>query len=166
MTFMLPTGVGVTSDCEVADIGITSSPDINEFIENFNSHTAPCSLEVTDAFLTDLPMPEIVKAQYDVKIINNGRIDAEKLNEAVKRSEILVEKKTKKGVKEVNIKEHIFEFNGVNSSEDTINVSMIISAGNTFNLKPSLVISGIAPYCGLDPLAVLPHRLKYLFADI
>lgn len=164
MTFILPTGVGVTSDCEMVDIGITEEVDINKFAEDFNANTAPNSLEIVSALVTDLPMPSIEKAKYEIKIINDGNIDASEIHNALNMPEITVDKKSKKQTKQVNIKEHIFEYEISEAEDNEITLTMILSAGNTFNIKPALVVSGIASVCpSLKPLAVLPHRINYYF---
>lgn len=164
MTFILPTGVGVTSDCEMVDIGITEDVDVNEFIKVFNENTQPHSLLVVDAEITDAPMPNIEKAKYDIKIINENEISKDDILNALSQDEIMVDKKSKKQMKQVNIKEHIFDYeiNDIDGKEFTL--TMILSAGNTFNIKPALVVSGISSVCeNLNPLAVMPHRLEYYF---
>lgn len=162
MTFILPTGVGVTSDCEMVDIGITEEPDIAKFISNFNSHTAPDSLEVVSAEITDTKMPEIEKAEYIIEIINENPIDEAELLKALEMPEIMVDKKSKKQIKQVNIKEHIFDYKIIEINGNVVKLKMILSAGNTFNIKPVLVIQGITSVCeNLSPLAVKPSRTKY-----
>ena len=162
MTFILPTGVGVTSDCEMVDISITEEPDIARFINDFNSHTAPNSLEIVSAEITDTKMPEIEKAEYIIEIINDKPISKDELLKALNTPEIMVDKKSKKQTKQVNIKEHIFDYEIVELKDNVVKIRMIISAGNTFNIKPVLVIQGIASVCkSLSPLAIKPSRTKY-----
>lgn len=164
LVFNLPTGVGVTSDCEIVDIGFTAPPDTEKFLKDFKACVLPGTIEPISAETTDAPMPEIQKASYSVKIVNDGKISAADFAAAAENPEIIVEKKTKKGMKEVNIKEYIYELSAENISESEISVKMTIAAGNTFNLKPSLVISGIARFVkDFRPLCVLPHREKYFF---
>ncbi len=165
MTFILPTGVGVTSDCEMVDIGITENVDIKEFIQNFNQNTAPNSMEAVSAEITDAPMPTIEKAKYEIKIINDGEISAEDILSTLEMAEILVDKKSKKQIKQVNIKDYIFGYEVTDITNNEITLSLILSAGNTSNIKPALVVSGIASKCDkLNPLAVMPHRTTYYFA--
>lgn len=162
MTFILPTGVGVTSDCEMVDIGITSEPDISRFINDFNSHTAPNSLEVVSAEITDTKMPEIEKAEYNIEIINDKPVLKEELLKVLEMPEIMVDKKSKKQTKQVNIKEHIFDYEIAEIKDNIVKLKMVLSAGNTFNIKPVLVIQGISSVCdNLSPLAIKPRRTKY-----
>lgn len=164
MTFILPTGVGVTSDCEIVDIGITDAVEEKTFIEQFNSVSQKDSLTVVNAETTDTTMPTISKANYIVKILNGNDITKEEIEKTIELPEIMVEKKSKKQTKEVNLKEFLFDYSVDVLEDNIILLKLTLSAGNTSNIKPSLFVSGLASVCErLNPLYVLPHRTQYIF---
>ncbi|MBO7208137.1 MAG: DUF2344 domain-containing protein [Clostridia bacterium] len=164
MTFILPTGVGVTSDCEIVDVGITDNVNTEEFIKNFNSVSQKDSIVAVSAEITDEPMPTIVKANYVVKILNENKITAEEIKKSIELPEILIEKKSKKQTKEVNLKDFLFDYSVEVINEKEVFLNLTISAGNTSNLKPALFVEGLSKVCeNLKPLYVLPHRTRYIF---
>ncbi|MBQ3114717.1 MAG: DUF2344 domain-containing protein [Clostridia bacterium] len=164
MTFILPTGVGVTSDCEMVDVGITGDVNTEEFIKNFNCFSQKDSLVAVSAEITDAPMPAIEKANYIVKILNDNKITAKEIINCIQLPEILIEKKSKKQTKEVNLKDFLFDYSVEVVNEKEVFLNLTISAGNTSNLKPALFVEGLAKVCeNLNPLYVLPHRTRYFF---
>ena len=60
-------------------------------------------------------------------------------------NEILMPKKTKKGIKEVNIKEDIFSISGNNKV-----YKATLKTGNSGNLKPMLLTDAIKKYISED----------------
>ena len=164
MTFALPMGVGVTSECEIMDVTFAKNVPADEVIEAINTNMQAGSIRVISAEYTDKPMPEIEKAEYVIDILNEGKLNIDDVKNALLEKEIIVDKKSKKQIKQINIIEHIFESEILSYNENSLKIRLVISAGNSFNVKSSVVIDGLAGVAeSLNPVGVKAHRTKFLF---
>ncbi len=164
MTFALPLGVGVTSECELVDIAVSIelSPEI--VIKNLNNSLQGGGIKILACECTDKPFGDIEKAEYYIKIKAEGKLDIDKIKKTLLQKEILVEKKSKKKTKEINIMEHIFETEIVCFDDSSFILRAVISAGNTFNIKPQLVASAIESATpGFAIKSIEPHRKRFIF---
>ncbi|OQB13368.1 MAG: hypothetical protein BWY15_01832 [Firmicutes bacterium ADurb.Bin193] len=165
MTFALPLGVGVTSECELVDIAVTDEPHLSDVITRLNANLAPGGIKVVAAEYTDRPFREIIRAEYVIDIVNNGRLNIDDISAALAQKEILIEKKSKKKVSEINIMENIFESEILGYTDFSVRLRVVISAGNTFNIKPQLVCDALSTAAeSLNPRAVFPCRKRFIFA--
>lgn len=163
LTFAIALGVGVTSECEIVDIALTEEMDTKDFISRVNSSMPDGGIEIISAEYTDGKAPEFTKAEYEIKIENSKTFDVSELENALKNP-IIVEKKSKRQTKEVDLSEHIFGYEITDVKENTFALSITVSAGNRFNIKPQLLIDGLKSVCqNFDPVLVLPHRKKFIF---
>lgn len=166
MTFALPLGVGTTSECEIADIKTAEYIEPSAFKERLNNFMPPNSIEIVSAEYTEEKMPEIVKARYEILYENDGAFNAHAISEAVSAGEIMVEKKSKRQSKSVNLAEHIFEHNVEQIDDTRFKLYVTVSAGGKFNIKPQLLTDGFVKVCaGFRPLVTLPCRKKFIFED-
>jgi len=161
MTFALPTGVGVTSECDIADISVTEEINPKEFLKKFNENAPEGLFEILSAEYTESKMPEIIKAEYEIEIFG---IKEETVEKFFALSEIPVEKKSKKKITEINLAESIFESKILSSGENSVKISVTISAGNSFNVKPQLVCEAMKNVMGAEIEYALYHRKKFIFA--
>ena len=163
MTFALPLGVSVTSECEMVDITMREPMSAEEVISKVNANFLPDSLRVLSGEYTDAHVPEIERAEYIIRIVTERNIDVAAIEKALASDEILVEKKSKKKISEINIMEHIFESEIADSGDNFVEIRAIISAGNTFNIKPQLVVAAIEK--AVPDIAVSysqPHRKRFI----
>jgi radical SAM-linked protein len=158
MVFGLPLSVGVTSEAEYADFEFESKIDPLKFMENLNREL-PAGISVSAAKekqTKDNIMASIVQASYHILVSSLQGLTIHELNELVEKlmgkSEVIVEKEGKRGVKFVNIRPMIFKVH-VNipanlppeySDYDSIlQISALLSAGSRANLKPEMLISAL-----------------------
>ena len=166
MTFLLPLGVGTTSECEIVDIALNEEILVEKFITEVNNNMPKFGISVISAYYTDEKMPVVKRAEYSIQIENDKPIDTKKIESALSGGPIIVEKKSKRQMKEVDISEHIFSPKITNTDEKSFVLDVCLSAGNTFNVKPQLLIEGIKSICpDFNPVLVLPHRKKFIFED-
>ena len=166
MTFILPMGVGVTSACEIVDISLREDIPTDDFINSFNNVTQDGGIKIISAEYTDEKMPVIQKAEYVIDIISESDINIKEIEQAFDMNEIMVEKKSKKTVSLINIQEHIFEKEIISCDKNRVILRLVISAGNTFNVKPSVAVNAISSVCeSLNPVAVMPKRTKFIFEE-
>ena len=140
MTFALPLSVGVLSECEIVDISLARDIDLIEELKNL-AVQLPKGLEIVEGYRTLTKMSEIKTAEYMLKVELEQPCIREKVIEAVTGFELMAEKVTKKKTEMVNVLLHLHKFE---ANEEMREIKMEVSAGNTFNLKPELVLEAIS----------------------
>lgn len=163
MTVAAPIPVGTTSTYECMDIDFDEKMDISTLVDRFNA-TFPEGIRVLGAKLTEtdtVAFRDIDAARYSVKIEFAGtrpNIDA-----FLALPEITVEKRTKKGMKEIDIKPDIYAFSLQSCTDTQCELFMELPAGNTLNIKPELVAAAMQKYLpNFQTACVLPHRTAIL----
>lgn len=171
MVFGLPLSVGVTSEAEYGDFEMAEDISPEDFMERLN-HQLPAELRILDAAKKDTRdniMAAISLASYEVKVLPIQEVEVkyimEKLNSLMDMPSITVKKETKRGVKDVDIRPmiHSIELADDNMQNNTVVISMKLSAGSKANLKPELVIEALNG-AGLYVKIAKVHRTE-LFVD-
>lgn len=188
MSFASPLGVGVTSDGEYIDVEFYSLPDLSmpELVTYLNQFMTD------EMFVTDIEiMPDgfknsmslLIAADYMVVEKEAGVFPEnwqEKWLSFMEQQEIVIEKKTKKSVKEVDIKPHILawdfsmdafaEKNGENYGTlhcdyEGNSLFMRLTSGSETNIKPELVMQAFYAFCEseLEPYSYQIHRMQMIF---
>lgn len=138
LVFGLPLPLGVEGLREVLDIRLTDDNYSNErVLSELNRVTVPGIefLEVREPVEKNLA---INKAKYTVEIFNISDAKAfyNKVKSEVKKGDIVIEKKTKKGkIKEINVCEHLLDFI-CKFDGSSVTLSFILPAGNDFTINP------------------------------
>lgn len=144
LNIALPCPVGVSSVCEMLDIELyeqMGTPEIKARL----SQALPVGIDVVDAVKRDnLPdFFEISSALYSVSFTSDKEIDIQKF---IDEPEFIIEKKSKRGMKEVNIKDFVRKLEVTKGDGTTFCLSMVIDAGSKSNLKPELFLNAMASY--------------------
>lgn len=136
LTFALPLSVGYTSECEILEIVLSETVSPDEIMERLNA-VLPDGVRILSAHVGKSNMKKLDIAHYEVypEKTPAGILDFLLMNE------VFIEKKTKSGIKEVDIRPDIKDIKvGLGKIE------MILSAGSRANLKPEVVISAMNKY--------------------
>lgn len=188
MSFASPLGVGVTSDGEYIDVEFYSLPDLSlpDLVTYLNQFMTD------EIFVTDIEiMPDgfknsmslLIAADYMVVEKEAGVFPEnwqEKWLSFMDQQEIVIEKKTKKSVKEVDIKPHILAWdfsmdtfakkNGENYGTlhcdyEGNSLFMRLTSGSETNIKPELVMQAFYAFCEseLEPYSYQIHRMQMIF---
>ena len=188
MSFASPLGVGITSDGEYIDVEFYSLPELSmpELVTYLNQFMTD------EIFVTDIEiMPDgfknsmslLIAADYMVVEKEAGVFPEnwqEKWLSFMEQQEIVIEKKTKKCVKEVDIKPHILawdfsmdafaEKNGENYGTlhcdyEGNSLFMRLTSGSETNIKPELVMQAFYAFCEseLEPYSYQIHRMQMIF---
>ncbi|NLB80185.1 MAG: DUF2344 domain-containing protein [Clostridiaceae bacterium] len=167
LVFALPIGVGVTSECEIVDIQMLKQTPLLQTLKSINACMPPNSVEVISGEYTDRQMPTITKAEYLIDIISKDNIGKGLIENAMSQKEILIDKKSKKKITQINIMEHIFESELLHLCDNTAKLRFVVSAGNVFNIKPQLLIEAVKKVePGLEINYSLYHRKRFIFDDV
>jgi radical SAM-linked protein len=162
MTIGLPLSVGTTSECDVLDIELTQSVDKDIFMQSLND-TCPDGIRIINIKEAEglKPLHMIDSAIYEAHFNTDAHIDMQKFFDV---EEFLIEKKSKRGLNMVNIKDFIRNLEVVESHKK-YGLKMHINAGNFSNLKPELVLKAMSEYLGFEPTDIEICRKKIFFDD-
>lgn len=144
-SFALALSLGFESECEIMDFNITEDISLEEVKERLNA-VMPEGMGVVSVSEQKKKITEIAKAEYCVLIDaqNTEELIAE-FNNFMAQDEINVEKKTKKGIKTVDIKPAI-EVVSIVADEGKVLLDMRLPAGTKTNYNPTLVIDAFREY--------------------
>ncbi len=163
MTIGLPLSVGTTSDCDVLDIELVRDVDTDVLLEDLNNN-APRGIVFTGIVKNDglKPLFNIDSALYTADFTTDKNIDFE---DYLNAPEVLIEKKSKRGIQDVNIKDFIRKIEVAHSDGISHKLKMHINAGNFSNLKPELVLKSIEKFYNINIKDVFINRDKIYFDD-
>ena len=152
MSFAQPLGVGLESEGEYMDIEVKSITSSKETIELLNSSQAE-GMKIID--VVRLPekcgnaMATVAIAEYIVAFREEKEVPfdiAAAIDKFNSLSEIVIEKKTKKGSREINLKEFVYKI----ELRENNRIFMRLCAGSGSNIKPVLVVSELFSMNGFD----------------
>ncbi len=160
----LPCPVGVSSVCEELDIELTMPMENDEIIKRMNS-SLPDAIRVLGCKRkeNDPDFYDIEYARYSINFSADSTFDTEAFS---KEDEFLIEKKSKRGMKEVNIFEFIKELKISGNADGTYFADAVISAGNKLNLKPDLLISALSSYYNMNIKDVYTERKEIFYENV
>lgn len=153
MTFSLPLSIGVTSECEFADIDFEDGISHNEIRERLDANLPP-DITVLDVYEIRSSANDIVSAEYRVSLFSDEPIAQDSINRFFAQSEVTITKKTKKkGEKQVNLMDFIKSRGPVSEPAETddgykTEFDIILSAGGKSNLKPEIAVNALCEYIG------------------
>ena len=146
MSFAAPLGVGLESNGEYMDIEVHSLTSSKEFVDALNAQMVE-GIKVLEARL--LPdnagnaMASVAAASYTV-VFRRGREPVTDLRAALPaflaRDQVLINKETKKGNREVDIRPGIFQ---LTMEEGHWTLRMLVDASSSGNIKPAQVMEAI-----------------------
>ncbi len=158
MIFSAPLALGVESKCELLDIRVDRDISCEAIKELLNAELTQ-GLHAIDVYIPTTKFSDIAAADYLIEIMTEG--DPAELRDQIDRalttSPLMAVKRTKSGTKEIDIVPMILKLKtGVSMPEGTIQLSLMLPAGNTENLSPELLISALrerVPILRGDPTA-------------
>ena len=159
ISFALPLGVGVTSDCEYFDLEVEQAMNSEMFLGELNS-TLPSGFRVIEVeFLeTAKSLMSLVKeAEYKIKIEGE---DFEKVIELFDKDSIVIEKESnsKKETKEIELKNFILDISFDKENKD---VYVHSTAGSVNNMNPNFIVDAVEKYVGeVEDYDI--HRVKLI----
>lgn len=155
MTFLQPSSVGMVSKNDYAELKIADGYDINTILELLEQNAPPGIgiISVTEDVLPSFS--NLDSAKYKVLIKCNKNISD--MENVLEKENILIDKKTKKGIKEVDIKPLIINYEFSNE-DDFVVIKLHLKCGSVLNLNPSLIIKAFEKYIeeySIDELKII-----------
>lgn len=146
-SFALALSLGFESDCEIMDFNITDDNMPLSVIKDRLNEVMPEGMGIVDIAPQKNKITVIAKAEYEFDLkaddVQGGYDAVEKLLAA---DEILIEKKTKKGIKTVDLKPDT-EIVSLEKTEGAVHMVMRLPAGTKTNYNPTLFVEALRKSC-------------------
>lgn len=158
MSFAAPMAIGLTSEDEYIDFELEHDLEMQELTNRINN-VIPNGIRIVKSVV--LPdnaksiMSLISAAKYKINIYIENKdehksYDLEsKIKEMLNNEAIVVEKKTKKGMADVDIKDLIYECNLKKENDFEYVIDLLCSSGSSANLGVEVFMNAVNAYCDL-----------------
>ena len=141
-SFALALSLGFESSCEILDFNLNEDIPYDEIRDKLNA-VMPEGMRIVKVAEQKQKITAIAKAEYSFSLVSDKTVELfTAVQELIASPEILIEKKTKKGLKTVDIKPDM-EILTCNKTENTIDISMYLPAGTQTNYNPTLFIEAL-----------------------
>ena len=141
-SFALALSLGFESSCEILDFNLTEDISYDEIRDKLNA-VMPEGMRIISVAEQKQKITAITEAEYSFSLVTE---DVEKLYADIQsllaQPEILIEKKTKKGMKTVDIKPSI-KVMSCEKSNSSIDMAIRLPAGTQTNFNPTLFIESL-----------------------
>lgn len=152
ITFPLPLSLGFRGEAECMDVRFLDEDfDLSKVADIMNSYL-PDGIRVYDATESKMKPGDIAFARFSAKLCSDELSDSElkaKLCELMLLDEFLVPKKTKSGIKDVNVAEYL-KLIEINPDTENLSISVTLPAGSTNNVNIQLLITALENYVESD----------------
>ncbi|MDE5583841.1 MAG: TIGR03936 family radical SAM-associated protein [Ruminococcus sp.] len=141
-SFALALSLGYESECEVLDFNLNEEVPFEEVKNRLNA-VMPDGMRIISVAEPKRKITAITQAEYSFSLVSD---DITEIYDAVEKllnePEILIEKKTKKGIRTVDIKREL-EIMIFEMKENSADMVMRLPAGTQTNYNPSLFIEAL-----------------------
>lgn len=166
LTFALPLSLGYESLCEVMDIRLMEDASFDEVAARLDGALPP-DIHVVKVATPKRDPAEITFARYEVRLVAENA-DGEQWKSDflnfMESEKIEVEKRTKKGMKLVDLKPDC-RLLSAEALPDGVCLLLETAAGNAKNINPTLLTDEFLKRQGLERAASLVTRLAIYTAD-
>lgn len=162
-SFALALSLGFESSCEILDFNLNEDMPYDEIRDKLNA-VMPEGMKIISVAEQKLKITAITEASYSFSLVTD---DADKLYDDIRsllaQPEILIEKKTKKGIKTVDIKPSI-KVESCEKTENSVDMAIRLPAGTQTNFNPTLFIEALKN-SGNDSFEVEKIRRTGIFCE-
>lgn len=151
-TFPLPLSLGFRGINECMDVKLEDENYSFEEIKTNLNNCLPRGLRVFDVTEAVMKAGKIAFASFSIKLSGDRLRSADicfDVNSLLSQDSIEIEKKSKKGLKTVDIKQGIKSFE-VEERFDYAELNIVLSAGSSDNVNPNLLISALQSKTGVE----------------
>ena len=163
-SFALALSLGFESSCEILDFNLNEDIPFDEIKERLNA-VMPEGMQIIKVADQKQKITAIAKAEYSFSLTTentDGLFSA--VQALIEQPQILIEKKTKKGMKEVDIKPDM-EIVSCEKTDNSVDMVMRLPAGTQTNYNPSLFIEALKRTTDINFDAEKIRRTAILCAD-
>lgn len=190
ISFASPLGVGLTSDGEYLDMQLESCENSKKMIDSINASMNDEFKVIEFVSLPDNSKPAmsiVAAADYQVSLKDGYSVCQdfkEQFQLFMEQEQIIITKKTKKNITEIDIKPFIYHYAFTKESFEketnrTLSATIAdqynndnkifvqVSAGSVVNIKPTQILEAFYSFMGKDmePFSYQQHRIE-MYADL
>lgn len=161
LAFSLPIALGYESLCESFDIRLVGETPHEEVLDCLNA-VLPPGFHATRVAAPVMDASSIAWADYDITLRYAGQdigLLHEKLNVLLKQPVIEVDKRSKKGMRRVDIRPHV-RLLEVTEEPGALLLRLRTAAGSALNINPTLFLGAYYDWCNALPDGVRVVRVK------
>ncbi len=164
-SFALALSLGFESSCEILDFNITDDEMPMEAIRDALNAVMPEGMSIVKVAEQKQKITAIAKAEYAFSLVtdNSAGLYAA-VQTLLAQPEILIEKKTKKGIKTVDIKPDT-EVLTCTDTGTSVDIAMYLPAGTQTNYNPTLFMDALRLACDIPFEPANIRRTAILCAD-
>ncbi|MBQ3049563.1 MAG: DUF2344 domain-containing protein [Oscillospiraceae bacterium] len=153
ITFALPLSLGIESVYETMDFRLMDFPDLKA-AEEALAAALPAGLKLIKIDTPVMKVADIALADFEVKAYSAEFAErSDELlalwNEYEAQDSIIIAKKTKAGVKDIDVKPHLMQQKQPSCQNGELTLTLRLSAGNTVNINPMLVFGDFCEKSGI-----------------
>lgn len=163
MTFTLPLSLGHESECESVDFRLNEEMQESDILKALEG-TLPQGIELVSAAAPDYDARSIAFAKYEITLYGTNKSILDALNGYEQLDKAIVTKVTKKGQKDINLKELIRDIDVTAFEEKSVTFTAIYPAGVPLNINPQLLLDFLKETYGIEVIDALVIR-KNLYDD-
>lgn len=148
-SFALALSLGFESSCEILDFNLNEDIPFDEIRDKLNA-VMPEGMRIVKVAEQKQKITAITEAEYSFSLVSDD-IDGiyKDIGRMLVLPEILIEKKTKKGLKMVDIKPDI-NILSCEKCESSVDIVMRLPAGTQTNLNPTLFIESLKKFSDIQ----------------
>lgn len=144
-SFALALSLGYESGCEILDFNLNENIPFDVIRDKLNA-VMPEGMRVVSVAEQKMKITHIAKAEYSFSLFSENTSELLKdINELFESDQILVDKKTKKGIKTVDIKPET-EVCKCEATEKSVDMIMRLPAGTQTNYNPNLFFEALVKH--------------------
>lgn len=141
-SFALALSLGYESGCEILDFNLNEDIPFDVIRDKLNN-VMPEGMRVVSVAEQKMKITRIAKAEYSFSLFSENTSELLKdINELLESDQILVDKKTKKGIKTVDIKPET-EVCKCEAMKKSVDMTMRLPAGTQTNYNPNLFFDAL-----------------------
>lgn len=168
MTFLMPLPLGQTGKREPLDIRIEQDMSFDEIKDRLNS-VMPEGISIVDVSEPFNKANEIAAAEYEIitEFLSEGEAEgfAAGAQDVIESGVLNAEKRSKRGIKTVNLCEMVRSFE-CTANENKVITKAVLAAGNTVNLNAELLMNALFAEFAAEPEKNSITRTKLLRDDL
>ena len=161
LMFPLALSLGTESICEVMDIRLTEEVPAEEISDRLNA-ALPEGLRVFRVGEPTYTAQDVAGAEYRVTLCGEGLLPL--FDAFLAQEQIIVEKKTKKGMKEIDVKPMV-TVSDMTADGGDLHLTLRLPAGNEGNINVSVITDAFEKYAGMLVPVTSVLRTKIFCAD-
>lgn len=163
ITFALPLSLGYTGEAEYMDTRLTEDISLDEMRDRMNEKL-PEGIEVVNVYEPVYSPNEIETALFEIVFYdedNDLNLVKSKIEQILSQDEIIVQKKSKSGMKDINLKQYITDYS-LFLGCDRLVFKIYLPAGNTVNINPSLLLGKVEESVGCELYSDITRKEIYI----